>query len=142
MFDMHIIAGWVSRNSLRGVERSYLDLRWVTTPRLVFGTTCGVRNDPLRQCFQSCIELLVLGMLLWQIIFSSLIALFSSFSGQLYSIKLKKVSADKLCWNPSKKRLFDVRLFYYVLISYDTNVFPWKCIWRSRAPLRVTFFAW
>jgi hypothetical protein len=136
MFDMHIIAGWVSRNSLRGIERSYLDSRWVTTPR------CVVRNGTLRQCFQSCMELLVLGMLPWLIIFSSLMALFSSFSGRLYSIKLKKVGADNLCWNPSKKGLFNIRLFYYVLISYDTNPFPWWCIWQSRAPLRVTFFAY
>jgi hypothetical protein len=52
-----------------------LDLRLVTAPRIVFGTTCSVGNGPLRQRFQSCIELLALGMLLWLIIFSSLMAL-------------------------------------------------------------------
>jgi len=41
--------GWVFGNSLGGVGRSFLDildLRWVTTPRLVFGMVCGVGNNP------------------------------------------------------------------------------------------------
>jgi hypothetical protein len=61
---------------------------------------------------------------------------------QLYSIRLKQDGVDKLCWNPSKKGLFDVRSFYNVLIPHDNTHFPWRCIWRSKAPLRVAFFAW
>jgi hypothetical protein len=29
-------------------------------------------------------------------------------------INLKYDGLDKFCWNPSKRGLFDVRLFYYV----------------------------
>jgi hypothetical protein len=61
---------------------------------------------------------------------------------QLYSIKLEHDGADKLCWNPSKKRLFDVKSFYSVLIPHVSNPFPWRCIWMSMAPLRVTFLDW
>jgi hypothetical protein len=35
-----------------------------------------------------------------------------------------------------------VRLFYSVLIPHDSTPFPWGCIWESKAPLRVGFFAW
>jgi len=37
--------------------------------------------------------------------------------------------------------LFDVRSFYYILIPHDSPPFPWRCIWRSKALLRVAFFA-
>jgi hypothetical protein len=43
--------GWVFGNSLGGIERSFLDildLRWVTAPRLVFGTMCSLGNNPLK----------------------------------------------------------------------------------------------
>lgn len=74
------LMGWISENSLgRGVRR-FLDVlvsRWATTPILVFGTMCGVGNGPLRQCFQSCIAFLALGMIMRLIIFSSLMALLS-----------------------------------------------------------------
>jgi hypothetical protein len=43
------LMGWVSRNSLGGVGRSFLDLldsRWVMAPRLVFGMMCGVGMAP------------------------------------------------------------------------------------------------
>jgi hypothetical protein len=40
---------------------------------------------------------------------------FSSFFDQLYSIRLEQDGVDKLCWNPSNKRLFDVKLFYNIL---------------------------
>jgi hypothetical protein len=71
---------WVSGNSLGGGVKSFpkvLDSRWVTAPKLVFGTTCGVGNVPLRQLFQGCIALPPLGMLPWLIILSSLVALLS-----------------------------------------------------------------
>lgn len=32
--------------------------------------------------------------------------------------------------------------FYSALTSSTRNSFPWKAIWKSKAPNRVTFFAW
>jgi hypothetical protein len=43
---------------------------------------------------------------------------------------------------PFKERLFDVRLFYNVLIPHDNTHFPWRSIWRNKVPLRVAFFVW
>jgi hypothetical protein len=48
-------------------------------------------------------------------------------------------------WNPSKKGLFEVRSFYKELIRKDdpfVPCFPWKNIWRVKAPTRVAFFVW
>jgi hypothetical protein len=37
---------------------------------------------------------------------------------------------------------FDVRSFYRVLARNDVWSFPSKSIWRTKAPVKVTFFAW
>jgi hypothetical protein len=68
--------------------------------------------------------------------------LFSSFFNQMYFIKLEQDGAEKLCWKPYKKGLFDVKSFCNVLIPNDSNPFHWRCIWRSKALLRVALFAW
>jgi hypothetical protein len=43
---------------------------------------------------------------------------------------------------PPKKELFNVRFFYSVLFRIDSSHFPWKSIWRTKASLRVVFYAW
>jgi hypothetical protein len=62
----------IHQERLEGVFKT-LNLRWVTAPRLVFDMMCSVGIKPLRKRFQSCLALLALGMLLWLIIFYSLI---------------------------------------------------------------------
>jgi hypothetical protein len=42
--------GWFG-NSLAEVGRSFLDLRWVTAPRLVFGVMCGVGKKVVPEVF-------------------------------------------------------------------------------------------
>jgi hypothetical protein len=49
---------------------------------------------------------------------------------------------DKLMWGPSKKGTFDSRSFYQVLHNPSDRCFPWKSIWRVKAPPRVAFFMW
>jgi len=90
------LMGWVSGSSLGndGSSLDFLDSRWVMAPRLVFGTACGVGNSPLRQCFWSCIALVALGMLLWQFIFSPLMA---PFSGALFLLERRMIGS----WNSS-----------------------------------------
>ena len=60
----------------------------------------------------------------------------------LYDCKMRGVGVDKLCWLPSHKGLFEVKAFYRVLSPLGSTSFPWKSIWRSKAPPRVAFFAW
>ena len=35
---------------------------------------------------------------------------------------------------------FDIRSFYLAFRVSPMRVFPWKCVWRSKAPRRVCFF--
>ena len=40
----------------------------------------------------------------------------------------------------SSSKIFQVRLYYLVLSPADGVLFPWKCIWKPKAPPRVIFF--
>ena len=42
----------------------------------------------------------------------------------------------------SKKGDFDIRSFYNKLRSPLPIIFPWKGVWKVKAPPRVSFFAW
>jgi hypothetical protein len=45
-------------------------------------------------------------------------------------------------WNLSKRRSFEVKTFYRALACQEAVSFPWKGIWRVKAPKRVAFFVW
>nr|XP_023927128.1 uncharacterized protein LOC112038539 [Quercus suber] len=45
-------------------------------------------------------------------------------------------------WKLSKKGDFDIRSFYNKLRSPSPITFPWKGIWKVKAPPRVSFFVW
>jgi hypothetical protein len=66
----------------------------------------------------------------------------SSFFNVLYSIWMDQGVNDKLCWIPSKRRSFEVKYFYEVLLPDTDFSFPWKSIWRTKVPLRMLFFTW
>ena len=57
----------------------------------------------------------------------------------LYSCKLREDGEDKLWWVPSRKGGFEVKSFYRALSAHGPISFPWKSIWRSKAPPRVAF---
>jgi hypothetical protein len=83
----------------------------------------------------------------WNIVFTRLlhdweVEILASFYSLLYSIKFRGVGEDKLWWIPSNKGSFEVSSFYRVLSAHGSLPFPWKGIWRSKAPPRVAFFAW
>jgi hypothetical protein len=42
----------------------------------------------------------------------------------------------------SKRRNFEVKTFYKALVCHKATSFPWKDIWRVKAPKQVTFFVW
>jgi hypothetical protein len=66
----------------------------------------------------------------------------ASFYTLLYSHKMRREREDKIWWVPSRKGKFDVRSFYKILTHNETICFPWRSIWRTKAPSRVTFFVW
>jgi hypothetical protein len=51
-----------------------------------------------------------------------------SFFERLYSFKLRQGEEDRIGWNPSKRRKFEVKSFYQVLTSQKESSFPWKSI--------------
>jgi hypothetical protein len=65
-----------------------------------------------------------------------------SFFARLYSILVRHGEDDKLFLNLSKRGLFEVKSYYEVLNRKDDPSFPWKSIWRVKAPARVAFFVW
>jgi hypothetical protein len=66
----------------------------------------------------------------------------ASFFTLLYSLSERREGVDRLWWIPSRKGKFDVRSFYSVLTRNVVQPFPWKSIWRTKAPVKMTFFAW
>ena len=45
-------------------------------------------------------------------------------------------------WRESKNGKFSVRSLYCSYTRVSKNPFPWDMIWRSWAPMRVSFFVW
>jgi hypothetical protein len=66
----------------------------------------------------------------------------ASFYKCLYDCKLRGEGKDKLWWVPSRKGLFEVKSFYRMLSPRGSGSFPWKSVWKSKAPPRVAFFVW
>ncbi|XP_065620529.1 uncharacterized protein LOC136063704 [Quercus suber] len=49
---------------------------------------------------------------------------------------------DRMRWMLTKKGVFDIRSFYNKLRCPLPIIFPWKGIWKVKAPPRVSFFVW
>jgi hypothetical protein len=66
----------------------------------------------------------------------------SSFLEVLYSVTIHRNEEDKLIWKPSPEKGFQVKFFYKEICSPDVGFFPWKSIWKTKAPPRIAFFSW
>jgi len=64
------------------------------------------------------------------------------FYEQLYSIRIRHGEVDRVVWTLSKRRNFEVKTFHKALVCHEAVSFPWKGIWRVKAPKRVEFFVW
>jgi hypothetical protein len=64
------------------------------------------------------------------------------FFEQLYSIRIRHGEVDRVLWNLSKRRNFEVKTFYKALVCHEAASFPWKGIWRVKAPKHVAFVVW
>uniref|UniRef100_A0A2N9EUJ9 Reverse transcriptase zinc-binding domain-containing protein n=1 Tax=Fagus sylvatica TaxID=28930 RepID=A0A2N9EUJ9_FAGSY len=49
---------------------------------------------------------------------------------------------DVMKWKLRQHGRFEVKSFYQALIGQSTTHFPWKAIWKVKAPRRVAFFVW
>ena len=66
----------------------------------------------------------------------------SAFLEILYSVTIHRNEEDKLIWKPSPEKGFQVKFFYKEICSPGVGAFPWKSIWKTKAPPRIAFFSW
>jgi hypothetical protein len=66
----------------------------------------------------------------------------SSFFNLLYSFMMSRGGEDRIFWTFPKGGRSRSDLFYHVLCPPAGFSFPWKSIWRNKAPPRVVFFVW
>ena len=59
-----------------------------------------------------------------------------------FPIAAPNVAPDGLRWKLCKDGAFASCSFYYALLDRQGVRFPWKSIWRVKAPPRVAFFIW
>ena len=51
-------------------------------------------------------------------------------------------NGDRMQWKLTKNENFDIRLFYNKLRGPMPIIFPWKSVWKVKAPRHVSFFVW
>ena len=51
-------------------------------------------------------------------------------------------NGDRIRWKLTKNGNFDIRSFYNKLRNPLPIIFPWKGVWKVKAPRRVSFFVW
>jgi hypothetical protein len=66
----------------------------------------------------------------------------SRFFEMLYSLKVRSEGEDKMCWISARKKSFEVKSYYKVLLSPIQSSFSWKSIWKAKVLPRVAFFVW
>ena len=65
----------------------------------------------------------------------------TSFLDLIYSMPLTSEGHDKLCWKLAENKV--LRLVSYLSFSSTPDtLFPWKHVWHSKIPPRVSFFKW
>ena len=53
-----------------------------------------------------------------------------------------RIDGDRLKWKLTKNGDFTIRSYYHKLHGSSSIVFPWKGIWKVKAPWCVSFFVW
>ena len=64
----------------------------------------------------------------------------TSFFDHIYSASLNDSGVDQMCWQRDGKLGFTMKSYYSCLNATPPNQFPWKEIWKAKAPPRVAFF--
>jgi hypothetical protein len=66
----------------------------------------------------------------------------TSFLDRIYSASINDSGIDQMCWQQDDKLGFTVKSYYKCLNASPPIQFPWKAIWKAKAPPRVAFFLW
>jgi hypothetical protein len=85
------------------------------------------------------------GVSQWNVVFTCLVQeweveMVLSLYERLYSHPIRHGAEDRLVWSPFQRGgQFEVKSFYKVLTTQEDSSFPWKSIWRVKAPSKVFF---
>ena len=88
------------------------------------------------------------GVYQWNILFNRNLhdwelPIVSEFYRVLYSTEFPMAQGDSLKWRFNNYKICTVKAYYSILTTQlDITLFPWKNIWRSRVPSKVTLFVW
>ena len=70
------------------------------------------------------------------------LASLESFFALLYSSKVDWNDEDEVLWVASRSGSFEVKSLYSILSNRGKHSFPWKSIWKLKAPPKMAFFTW
>ena len=59
-----------------------------------------------------------------------------------FILKVDGNEEDKVVWITAWSGSFEVWSFYSILSDRSNHPFPWKSIWKVKAPAKVSFFTW
>ena len=87
------------------------------------------------------------GVIHWNAMFTRLVhdwemKVVSQFFELLYSQQIRQGGVDKICWIPLKRKNFEVKSYYQVMVNPAPIIGHWKSIRKSKVPPRVAFFVW
>jgi hypothetical protein len=149
----HIRRGW-------SIFARFLSFEVGDGSRIRFWDDVWCGGDPLREAFPELYRIARVkegvvadflhfrgGSVHWEVNFTRLIQDWelesvSSFLDLLYSVTIHSHEEDKLIWKLSPGKGFQVKSFYNAICSPGFGSFPWKSIWKTKAPPRVAFFSW
>jgi hypothetical protein len=60
----------------------------------------------------------------------------------LYSSKPHPRGTDRMLWTPAINQGFELKSYYSSLQSRESCLFPWKTLWKVKAPSRIALFTW
>jgi len=152
-----VLSGWVYGRILEKVERlfsSYTRFEVGDRTKISFWHDLWVGNMTLKAAFPALFGIAAakyayvannsefLGVSFTREAHNWEVNVFASFFQMLHSVTVRRGGEDKLWWVPSKKGLFKVKTFFHSLTRTIGTRFPWKCVWRTQALSRATFFSW
>jgi hypothetical protein len=47
-----------------------------------------------------------------------------------------------MLWSPTRNHKFKVKSYYNILQPGESTLFPWKSVWKVKAPPHIAFFTW